>query len=136
MPIVAVTASTFEEDRRRVEEAGGNAFIAKPLRETDLLRTVGRLLGVEYLGDEEIPVPAPDVPGPAAFSAIPEPVRLTLLDATARGDYDRILALTLEMEATAPAVARALRMLAEHFEYDKIHSLLETAAPGREERPA
>ena len=44
IPIIATTAHAFSEDRVRALEAGCNAFLAKPIRRTDLITMMGLLL--------------------------------------------------------------------------------------------
>lgn len=44
IPIVAMTADAFEEDRRAALDAGMNGHISKPIEVTKLLETLGRIL--------------------------------------------------------------------------------------------
>ena len=44
LPIVALSANAFEEDKRKSLEAGMNAHIAKPINVPELLRTLAELL--------------------------------------------------------------------------------------------
>ena len=44
LPIIAMTANAFEEDRERALENGMNAHIAKPLNVETLLATLERIL--------------------------------------------------------------------------------------------
>jgi len=123
--IVAVTAGTFQEDRQRVEEAGGDAFIGKPFRETGLLRTVADLLaGRSADGSERAGAGAAEAGAPP-FRALPGPLRAAILAAVARGDLERILALLDEVETSDPGAAAKLRDLAERFEYERLATLLE-----------
>ena len=135
VPIVAVTASTFDEDRIQVEEAGGSGFVAKPFREAELLQTVGNLLGSVFAAEGAA---APSSPGALAgppLQGIPEPLRAAILAATARADLDRVLALADELARTDPLAGRVLAGLAERYEYDRIHELL-ALSDGREESPS
>ncbi|MFI7588532.1 response regulator [Spongisporangium articulatum] len=96
-PIVAMTAATMEEDRRRCEEAGMNDFIAKPIRFQALQEALTRWLPDERRTDTDgvtdvdvledvvddwglddeprataVPAPAPvrEVPGPRPAAEI------------------------------------------------------------------
>ena len=43
VPIIAMTANAFEDDRRRTKEAGMNAHLTKPLNVPELMKTIGIL---------------------------------------------------------------------------------------------
>ena len=58
--IVLITASAFEEERQRVLELGGDDFIRKPFRETQIYDALTRHLGVRFVyenGAAEKPQP-------------------------------------------------------------------------------
>lgn len=46
VPILAVTASVMDHDRRRIMEAGFDAYVPKPVNIRELLRTLNGMLGV------------------------------------------------------------------------------------------
>jgi len=43
IPIIAMTANAFEEDKRKAKAAGMNAHLAKPLNVPELMDTIGEL---------------------------------------------------------------------------------------------
>lgn len=47
LPIIAMTANAFLEDREKAQEAGMNGYIAKPIDIGELIRTLTSQLGVE-----------------------------------------------------------------------------------------
>jgi DNA-binding response OmpR family regulator len=67
--IICVTASAFEEDRRKALEAGADDFLAKPFREAVLFEKIGKLLGVEYVLAEK-PSSSSDDSRPAAMNTM------------------------------------------------------------------
>ena len=44
IPIVAMTANAYEEDRQKAHEAGMNGFIAKPLDVDEMIRVLGKIM--------------------------------------------------------------------------------------------
>jgi CheY-like chemotaxis protein len=55
VPIVAVTASAGADDERRSRDAGASAFLAKPVDHDLLLRTIGRLLALDWTTAQPAP---------------------------------------------------------------------------------
>jgi len=45
IPVIAVTASVMQQDRKLITEAGFDAYIGKPINLKEFLDTVGRALG-------------------------------------------------------------------------------------------
>ena len=49
VPIIAVTASAFSEDRTRALEAGADLYLRKPFKEQELFESIGSCLDVHYV---------------------------------------------------------------------------------------
>ena len=47
IPIIAMTANAYDEDRRKAREAGMNGFIAKPLNVDEMIRVLGEIMKTE-----------------------------------------------------------------------------------------
>ena len=47
VPVIAMTANTFEDDRRAAKEAGMNGYVGKPFSPDELLRTIEQQLEKE-----------------------------------------------------------------------------------------
>lgn len=48
VPIIAVTANAFEEERKKIIAGGATDFIRKPLNDTELLHKIGQHLNIHY----------------------------------------------------------------------------------------
>jgi len=128
VPLVAVTASAFVEDRIDVQGAGGDAFVSKPFREGELFETVGRCLGTRYVyEDEETEGARPEADLPEA-GPIPDLLRESLLRALTVGDYEAILELSDELGRSDAGKARVVRDLADRFDYERLGTYLRACA--------
>jgi len=131
LPIIAITASAFQENRREVKNAGGDDFMGKPFRERELYDKVGRLTGAEYVYAEE--QTNDEVVRPSSFlskdkiaTAVPADLREQLRDATLRADLDDMLAVVDRIQTRAPEIANELRRRLQSFDYQSVLSLLES----------
>jgi PAS domain S-box-containing protein len=117
-PIIAVTASAFEEDRAAVLAAGCDDFVRKPFREGEVLEVTARQLGIDYLY-QGLPESAEDegqyhpsvVPVLADLTALPHAWVDDLGQAARRGRSRQILALIEGIAREHPQLARGLRAL-------------------------
>jgi CheY-like chemotaxis protein len=129
-PIMVVTASAFEENRKEVLAAGGDDFLGKPFREQDLFEKIGRLTGAEFDYEEEPARPRnPSKHHPLAaeeaIAAIPPEIRKRLTQAAVRADFDAMLEAIAEMAGQFPEAAQDFRRRVEGFEYQSLLELLQ-----------
>ena len=130
--IIALTASAFEEDRLKVIEHGGNDFVRKPFRESEIFEIIRKHLGVAYVFErEEDPVPVftagrmDDVKLSASIQGLPEPLLVRLKEATELSDAIFIDRVIQEIFVRDEGLAGVLSDLAANFAYDKILDLIQ-----------
>ncbi|TSK06927.1 MAG: response regulator [Geobacter sp.] len=142
VPIIAVSASVFEEQLREVMAAGVDDFLRKPFREEELFEKLGRLLPVEFEYEDEEGALGASVEGilsdagmAEAVALLPEEVRSELIAAARELDRGRILSLLGGISESAPGVADRLRDHAEGYRFDLIEEVL-LQTPGQGGEPA
>lgn len=129
VPMIAVTASAFSEDRHKAIDAGANDFLGKPFREHDLFDLVGRYAGVRYLFLQNAPaMPPPPALDHQTLAALFSPeAREGLRQAALDLNIEGALSLIQPIEAAAPQIARTLRNRIERFEFQSILDLFPTS---------
>ena len=138
VPIIAVTASAFEQDRAAVLAAGCDDFVRKPFRESEVLEVTARHLGIDYLY-QELPEPDQDEDVGRSFVALVPAVLVDLPDvwvndlcqAARRGRSGQVLALIEGIERERPQVARGLRALVRESRFLDIVTAAEGSRDGR-----
>jgi PAS domain S-box-containing protein len=125
--IIAVTASAFDEDRQAAQAAGVDGFIAKPFRESELLESLQRLAGVEYVyAVIDTEWPAADQPGPAA--TLSKALADDLRQAVQNGDLEALETAIGQLKPVDPVAAEHLRQLVAGFEYERLIQWLDASA--------
>ncbi len=125
--IIAVTASALDENRQDLMAIGADDFISKPFREAELFQKIHSHVGVEYIyanqpavtSQEEMVELTPD-----CLAGWPSDIIDPMRQAVITADLDQLLAIIGAVEAHDLKVARALRSLAESFQYQKLLDLL------------
>jgi PAS domain S-box-containing protein len=126
-PIIAVTASTFEEDRQRALDGNMDDFVGKPFHDVEVLEILRRHLQLDYIYMEDSRTPTPTclpvgMEGwhPAALSNAPTRLLEELRSATVAAEYDRALEIVSDLANTAPAAAEELRRLVRSYDYQGV----------------
>ena len=122
--IIALSASAFEEDRRAFEQSGADIFLAKPIRQDEILEHIGERLGLRYVYAETVAAPAPmSRIDPVAVANIASPMRAAFAVACLEADYAQLMELCDTLAATEPETASALRALVTIFDYERLSAL-------------
>ncbi|MGB0385232.1 MAG: two-component regulator propeller domain-containing protein [Ardenticatenaceae bacterium] len=142
-PIIALTASSYEEERATVLSAGCDDFIRKPFREAEIFEMMHKHLGVRYIYQEPERIPTDSQqakPRPAdpprlddrlgqkaGLAALPSDF-LTRLEEAAKENHMLLIdELISESRQYEPRIASQLAALAQEFEYAEILKLVQEA---------
>ena len=129
LPIVALTASAFKEQRPQILDSGCDDMVAKPFQEHEIFETMARFLEIEYVYDQETEsalITSPEDKLSSAMLADLPPGILRDLDETSLAlDLNAIQEVIERIAEQAPDTARQLQALAQDFEFARIRELLE-----------
>ena len=134
--IVALTASSLEEERAVMLSAGCDDFIRKPFREADIFDTMTKHLGVRYVYEDlsmveqsSAGLAGSNAIAPLALAALPGQWVASLKQAILNVDLDRIAIEIEQIRSQDSGLADALQKNIENFQYDKILSLIPENEP-------
>jgi len=119
--IVGVSATVTDSERKQRFVEACDAFIGKPVQVGELLRAIGRLLGLEWEATgEEAMMPAAGQLTPDKLAALPLELRRQLADAALSLSHKEVTAAIRSIEAADADLAYSLYELAERFDYQSI----------------
>ncbi|HWS00011.1 MAG TPA: ATP-binding protein, partial [Prolixibacteraceae bacterium] len=129
-PVVALTASTFDDEMRKIKKLGVQGFIRKPFREEELFNMIGKILGVKYIYDNESLSSSDttkfDIDSVAMdMIKLPNSLLLKMQNAVAVADLDLLIMLLSSIGQEYPALADKLLILAQNYQYDQLQLLLQ-----------
>ncbi|WP_300449233.1 response regulator [Accumulibacter sp.] len=130
--IIALTASSFEEQRQEILAAGCDDFLRKPFREAEVLDILARHLGVRYVrGVQAAPpaiAPAMDASDIiAALRTAPAEWLARLQCAAVRAWISEVESVIAEARVFDAALASTLARFADNLDYGRIAALAEQA---------
>jgi CheY-like chemotaxis protein len=123
IPIIALTASSFEEDRALILSAGCDDYICKPFQEADIFAIMQKYLGIRYVYDEydgqkgngekeQLTLTS------AMLSTLPEDLYRSLRQAVEMGDVEVAEHLITQIKLQNESMAEALANLVKQFRFD------------------
>jgi PAS domain S-box-containing protein len=129
-PVIGMSASAFEEDRKRVLDSGADDFLCKPIREPELWEKIGRFLNVEFVYAEEAFSPdkslEPFVKGTITkenIADLPEDL-LEDMGAAVRGGYmERLAELAKRAAVIQPQLSEQLLKIIDDYDYETLSRL-------------
>lgn len=125
--IAALTASAFEEDREAILAAGCDAFVRKPLKEGELFKVMGNLLGVQYVYEKVRDKPAAPK-GKLKLDELPEEWVTKLKEATLALDVEKLHEFVDQIQKISPQLANSLAAVVAEYRFDEILKALDEEA--------
>ncbi|MBX3178795.1 MAG: CHASE domain-containing protein [Candidatus Hydrogenedentes bacterium] len=127
-PVIAVTASAFEDDERAVLASGVDGYVRKPYRPQTIFEVLGKHLGLRYVY-KEVPAARPGKSMSGHITAddlagVPEALLDAMRQAVAAGDMGRLKGLVAGATGLDDAVAGALNAIAGEYDYDRLGEVL------------
>jgi len=124
LPILALTASAFEEDRGQVLAAGCDDMLRKPVDAECLFELIGRILDLKFEYATE-KTETPPASAALTLAALPTELRQELLEAVMTLDIEASQAVVERLRAEYPAEADLVSRLIEGYRFDSLISLCE-----------
>jgi len=128
-PIVALTASAFEDERQKMESLGMQGYIRKPFRENELFSSLGKILDLEYVyEDENLATQTHKLSSQKLNSCdiakLPQELVLQMTEALSVADLDLFINLIEKIDTENERIAIQLKELAKNYEYACLQQLL------------
>ncbi|MFB2982719.1 response regulator [Microseira sp. BLCC-F43] len=130
--IIALTASTVEEERSIIIAAGCDDFLRKPFREMDIFNLMNKHIGVLYISEKNESVKTANLGDnsdkaltPEDLAVLPESWLNSLYQAAALADSEAAFRLIEQIRSERATLAAALAKLVDNFDFEAIESLIE-----------
>lgn len=132
--IVAVTASSYEEERVVVLSAGCDDFLRKPFKDTEIFELLHKHLGIRFVYEERSKGAGSKVAGgrqraeevlvPEALAALPGEWMADLKKGAEEVDPELLSSVIEQIRGRDTALADTLARLIEGFAYDEILAIV------------
>jgi two-component system sensor histidine kinase/response regulator len=127
LPIMMLSASSLEENRREAIEAGIDVFLRKPFVEEEIFACLKSALGIDYIYEETVTGPAVSL-DEVIFAEIDSLPAQTWADIAAAADMCDVTRLREiidgKLAESCPGLASKIDELLGRYEYSKILALI------------
>ncbi|MEG4030115.1 MULTISPECIES: AAA family ATPase [unclassified Microcoleus] len=129
--IVAITASSFEEEKAMVLSIGCDDFIPKPFREANIFDVLHKYIGVQFIFEELNAAPSfteneINVLTKTAFSELPPELVANLQQAISNLDLEQMQTVINQIREINQPLARASAACIKNFQYEQLLNLIHT----------
>jgi CheY-like chemotaxis protein len=130
--IIALTASTFEEEKAVILSTGCDDFVRKPFREAVLFNKMAQYLGVSYIYADNVESTSINSHDPAEFildsnslQVMPSEWLTQLEQAASTLDNEAIAQLLNQIPNEHTLLAQVLKNKVDNFDFDEIVNLIQ-----------
>jgi len=131
IPIIAITASAFREQRQEILAAGCDDMVIKPFQAHEIFEVMGRFLDMEYIYEPESEAASSRTGETdltvAMLADLPAELLQELRGEALSLNREAITAVIERIEPLAPDTAKGLRTLLDDFRMGRLRELLEKA---------
>ncbi|MEG4111000.1 ATP-binding protein [Microcoleus sp. Pol12A6] len=129
--IVAITASSFEEEKAVVLSTGCDDFVRKPFREANIFDVLHKHIGVQFVFEElnaapSFPENEVNVLTKTAFSELPPELVANLQQAISNLDLEQMQTVISQIREINQPLARASAACIKNFQYEQLLNLIHT----------
>lgn len=128
IPVIAVTASAFDEDRQKAIDWGASGYLRKPFKDYELFECLQSFLGVEYeyQQTEEKSMMNASALTHKSIEGMPDDLADKMMQAAVNLDEDILLKLIDQAVEISPEVRGKLSNMAKSFQYEPLISLFKS----------
>ncbi|CAN2041846.1 two-component system, sensor histidine kinase [Candidatus Magnetomoraceae bacterium gMMP-15] len=129
-PLIALTASSFDQDRQEILAAGCDDFIRKPFQEAEIFETIDKHLKINYIYEEEKHYKKAKeedikVTTLSALTELPEDLLSEFKQAIIALDVKIVQHIIEQIHELNMPLANLLLDLVKNYQYDKILDFIE-----------
>jgi len=129
--IVALTASSFEEEKTLILSTGCDDFIRKPFREANIFDVLHKHIGVQFVFEELNATPSfteneVNVLTKTAFSELPPELVANLQQAISNLDLEQMQTVISQIREINQPLARTIAACIKNFQYEQLLNLIHT----------
>ncbi len=130
VPVIAVTASAFEEDRITVLSTGATDYLRKPFRQDEFFDMIKKYLRIEYLYEEITDVTSQEKYGLSLktlqneLMSLSEDSRASMYEAALNLDQDLILEIISGISLLSDEAVNEMNGMVKKYQFDMLIELL------------
>jgi signal transduction histidine kinase/ligand-binding sensor domain-containing protein/CheY-like chemotaxis protein len=135
-PIIALTASSFEEDRAKILATGCNHLMHKPFKNDEIFALMKKFIGVKYIygNNSQLKSAGKEVLNPRLLSLLSHDNADALEKALQDINPTRVSQIIEEIREYSEPLATIIKEMIDDFKYDRLLDLLQTSKGTHGER--